>query len=96
MYAQKGIKIDLRKKEDVKKLRPSLPGRCSNDYVCLLLRIAAKNREFRLKKLKIEELYGSPVLFSDAQNKEKLEVDGLGQKPDSQIIKDVDLQLLAK
>ena len=61
--AQEGIEVDQSKLEDIAQFKPSLPGPCSNDYVCFLVRYAMKNKILRKKKLTIDKLCGNPALF---------------------------------
>ena len=68
-----------------------MPGPCSDEYICLLVRFATKNKKLRRKRITINKLCGMPVLFigveqSDVWSKHnKLQYDS--EKPDSQIIK---------
>ena len=61
--AQEGIQIDYSKPEDIASLKPSLPGPGSNEYTCMIVRLATKNKVLRRKQITIEKLSGNPVLF---------------------------------
>ena len=43
-----------------------MPGPCSNDWVCLLVRFSTLNKILRRKNITIDKLCGNPVLFIDA------------------------------
>lgn len=69
-----------------------MPGPCSDDYICLLVRFATKNKKLRRKRITIEKLCGMPVLFIGAEQSEfRSKQDKIekyqSEKPDSQIIK---------
>ena len=66
--AQQGIKVDVSRRNELENLKPSMPGPCSDDYICLLLRFATKSHILRKKRITIEKLYGCPVLFIGAEN----------------------------
>ena len=93
--AQEGVKVDLSRKKDIKDLKFSMPGPCSDDFICLLLRLATKNAKLRRKIITIDKLHGCPVLFigmEDQQQKYKYQHE-LGEKPDSQIVKSIDRRM---
>lgn len=69
--AQEGIEVDRSKPEDIAQLKPSLPGPCSDEYICLLVRLATKNKALRRKRVTIGKLFGCPALFIGVEEKKE-------------------------
>ena len=87
-HAQEGIEIDHSSPENIADLAPSLPGPCSDEHVCLLVRLATVNKIIRSRQITIEKLQGNPVLFIGTERasfKRKASQNGLHDRSDSQI-----------